>query len=110
LAAVLGGGLTLLGVVGLAGADLGLTTTHDLAHLFPGLALLAAALPQARGRARLGLLLGVASFFVALGAASLVAPEAVEPTLGISAWANVVHLAGGLALLGAGFLLDAGDR
>lgn len=109
LAWSLGGGLTVLGLLGWLVVDLGLTSTHDLAHLVPGLALVAAGFGQARGRPRRALFLGVAAFYVAVGAMSLIVPEAVEPTLGISAWANGVHLVGGLALLGVPFLLAPGD-
>jgi hypothetical protein len=105
VARTLGAGLTILGLAGLVVHDLGLTTTHHLAHLGPGIALLVAGLPRAHGSPRRGLFLATGAFYVAVGVTSVVQPGAVDPTLGITPLENVVHLLGGLALIGIPLLL-----
>lgn len=110
MAQAVGGLLTVLGLAGLvAGVGLGLTLTHDLIHLGPGIAILAVGFPFARGRLRRGIFFGTGAFYVAIGAMSLVEPAVVEPTLGITAWQNGLHLVGGLGLLAAVQLLEPGD-
>lgn len=100
----------MLGLAGLVtGVGIDLTLTHDLVHLVPGVAILAVGFPYARGRLRRAIFFGMGAFYVAIGAMSLVEPAVVEPTLGISAWENGLHLAGGLGLLAAAQLLEPGD-